>query len=148
MPDLFETLAVEGPPFWRAVFFAGVGLQVLALVWLAVRAFDEGAGWGIGVVLLPVLVIPFAIKYWDRARGPIGAMVIAAALVLVPQRFEESDRSEAEAESGGALKVYGSGPVYQYTDGDGRVQLVETLDQVPARFRASAKRLDPEPAGD
>lgn len=54
-------------------------------VWLLVRAFNTGLGWGLAVLFLsPFSAIAFAIKYWDQARNPfliyIGASIAAGVI--------------------------------------------------------------------
>lgn len=142
MTDAFGTLVVEGPPLWRVVFWVGAMLWVAALLWLAVRAFEESVAWGIAILLFPVIGLVFIVKHWDKARGAVGAWVVAVLLVLVPQPFKEVPGAEP---AGAEYQVYGNGPVYQYTDDRGRAHVVGTLDAVPTRYLESVERLEPEP---
>lgn len=44
---------------------------IVGYIWLVVRAFKTGIGWGLGVFLLsPLTAIIYALKYWDEAKKP------------------------------------------------------------------------------
>lgn len=141
LPGVLGDLVVEGPPVWQAVFWIGVTLNVIAGLWLLVRAFEKGVAWGIAV-LFPGFALIFAVKHWQAARGPLAVGVIAIALVLVPQRFADSDPGEVGS-ADQEYRVYGPDrPIYQYIDDHGRVKLVDDPSKVPPRHRAKLERID------
>jgi hypothetical protein len=54
-------------------------------VWLLIRAFQEGPGWGLAVLLLPGLAdLFFSIDHWLIAKKPFWLSVAGAVFMLIP----------------------------------------------------------------
>lgn len=147
MDGVWASLVVEGPPWWQAVFWCGMVIYAVGLLWLVVCGFQEHIAYGILMVLFPIVVLLFVATNWDRARRPFVTSLVGLALILLPQRFAEDSASAAEAEQAEAAEegyeVYGEPTaVYRYTDRFGRVHLAHSLDQVPEEYRSKARRID------
>ena len=54
-------------------------------VWLLIRAFQEGLGWGLAVLLMPGLAdLFFSVDHWLIAKKPFWLSVAGAVLMLIP----------------------------------------------------------------
>lgn len=67
------------------VFGIGFLVSLAANVWLIVRAFCVGVGWGLAVLFLPIANLVFVFVHWPVARKPflLGLTGLAAAMVAV-----------------------------------------------------------------
>lgn len=66
---------------------ASAVITLLALCWLAIRAFGKHPGWGIAVLLFsPLAAIAFGYSYWKEVKKPLicygGALLVTLALAL------------------------------------------------------------------
>jgi len=69
-----------------ALMAIGSLVGVIAWVWLLVRAFRTGIGWGLLILLLGWTLIPvviFAVKHWEAAKRPTVLAVVGAAISVV-----------------------------------------------------------------
>jgi hypothetical protein len=66
------------------VLAAGAVLLAVAWLWLLVRAFRQHLLWGLGCLLVPPLLIFFAILHWPRARRPVALGLLAAIVLVAP----------------------------------------------------------------
>src|SRR5581483_3733861 len=53
-------------------------IYLATLVWLLVRAFKTGVGWGLAVLFIPFAFLVYARKHWDEAKKPFLAHLAAA----------------------------------------------------------------------
>ena len=65
----------------------GLAIAVVAWLWLIGRAFQQGAGWGLGPILLPPMGLLFALRHAQQAVGPL---VLASSWACWPRRPRRS----------------------------------------------------------
>ena len=78
------------------VLLAGLLLAIVGFLWLVIRAFRVGMGWGFGCFLFPPLSLVFTAKHWSRARAPFGVLalgLLATAGTIALNRFVVSQLS-------------------------------------------------------
>lgn len=91
----------------------GMGIWMIGHVWLLVRGFREGPGWGVCILLFPLLAdLLFSLEYWVVAKKPFilsliggfilliafGGQVLFAAFIKPPQAMApDSAKSRAPA---------------------------------------------------
>ena len=63
------------------VLALGAILGLIAQVWLLLRAFRIHLGWGLGCLVFPPAMIPFAARYYRRLTEPLVLLLVAAVLV-------------------------------------------------------------------
>ena len=105
-----ESDAVHGWMEGRAYFMqiGGIGLAVLAWVWLLVRAFREGRSWGIGSLVFPPLGFVFAGRYPRKGRVPLGLFLVCLLVAALPAIYTLTvppDTSAREREVGGEKHI-------------------------------------------
>jgi hypothetical protein len=64
----------------RYILFAGIALVAVGYIWLLVAAFRAGWGWGLGCLLVPPLLIVFALTHRAAAWKPSLVLVFALCL--------------------------------------------------------------------
>lgn len=57
-------------------------LFFVADIWFVVQGFKVHWGWGVANLLIPCAVIVFCFLYFERARKPLGLVIIASVLLL------------------------------------------------------------------
>lgn len=72
----------ENVGFWFLV--AGLLLAAVGWLWLLVRVFAAGFWWGLGVFLLPPLVIGFVGARFQRARVPLAVLLLGCLVFATP----------------------------------------------------------------
>lgn len=94
------------------------GVAALAgFLWLVVIAFKEHVGWGIACLVVPLVVLVFAFRYWERAKVPLllglsGSLLSAVAgigytMTAVNRELEEySDLGTAVAWESPSVEPY------------------------------------------
>ena len=63
------------------LLLAGVALGAWGFLWLVVAAFRQRVVWGLAVLLLPPLALPFLLTHFRKAAKPLG-VILAGALVV------------------------------------------------------------------
>jgi hypothetical protein len=90
---------------------------VAAHVWLIVRAFREGWGWGFAVLLIPGAGLVFVCVHFRKAVGPVCLFVAAGALFGAPYAASYYERN-----------FMPSPPYEQIVDGELRITLTGLKD--------------------
>ncbi len=60
----------------------GIAMLVF-LVQILIIAFKTSVGWGLASLLIPFVIVVFAIKYWDQCKTPFLRSLIAFAVYVV-----------------------------------------------------------------
>ena len=63
-----------------ALYWVGLILYAVGGIWLLVVAFKQSIAWGICSLLIPFVIIVFAIKYWQNAKTPFLIFIAGAVL--------------------------------------------------------------------
>jgi hypothetical protein len=66
--------------FFIVLIGAGLLLLVVGHLWLVTLAFKQGAGWGLGCLIVPFVSVVFLILYWDEAKRPFLFAILGGAL--------------------------------------------------------------------
>lgn len=67
-----------------ALLSGGLGLAVLAWLWLLVRTFQQGAWWGVLSFVLPPTAPVFALRHAQKAIAPLVIFTLGSVLAAVP----------------------------------------------------------------
>lgn len=79
----YRTAAAGSGPLFVILLGGGLGLALIGqLLWI-VAAFRVGLGWGLAVLLLPVVGIVFAFVHWDRAARGVWSWGLGLTLVAL-----------------------------------------------------------------
>jgi hypothetical protein len=65
------------------LYGAGGLLLTIGQIWLLVRAFQVGLGWGLAVFFLPLANLVFTVKHWAFAKRPFLTGLVGVVLILV-----------------------------------------------------------------
>ncbi len=65
----------------------GTTIAALAWLWLIARAFQQGAWWGLGCLLLPPLALWFAVRHAQQAVKPLVWLVAGGAFATIPALY-------------------------------------------------------------
>jgi len=65
------------------VVVCGIGLLIVGWVIVVIHAFQHGILWGLGSLLIPVVLLIFAILNWDEAKTGGILYTIGVALIIV-----------------------------------------------------------------
>lgn len=63
-------------------FVLGVALLVVGQLWLVVRAFQHGLGWGLACLFVPFAALAFIVLHWDEAANPFFTSLAGLGCVL------------------------------------------------------------------
>jgi hypothetical protein len=66
------------------LLLGGVALAALAWIWLVARAFGQSVWWGLGCLVLPPLLLVFALRHAQRAVAPLVLFVLGGLLAAAP----------------------------------------------------------------
>jgi hypothetical protein len=67
-----------------ALFSGGLAIAALAWIWLLVRAFREHIGWGLGGLILPPVVLLFALRHAQKSVAPLVLVVLGGLVAAAP----------------------------------------------------------------
>jgi hypothetical protein len=59
----------------------GAGLAIVGWVMLLIEAFGKGLAWGLGCLLLPIVMPVFCVVYWSETKRASG--VTGVGLILL-----------------------------------------------------------------
>lgn len=105
--------------------FGGLLIVACGWVWLIVRAFHQGIGWGLACLLLPPLVLWFAVRHPEQAVAPLaltmtgGIFITGSALYLLatPIPIALQNASAGESRLGSLIReVLHSDPVHEWVE--------------------------------
>jgi hypothetical protein len=68
----------------QSLLVGGVLAAAMAWLWLVVRASREGAGWGLGTLLLPPVGLVFALRHAQKAIGPLVLFTVGLLAASTP----------------------------------------------------------------
>ncbi len=74
------------------VFFIAAGALIfVGTIWFLIEAFSEGALWGLGCLLIPLVSLLFLVRHFDKAKVPFLLQVLGFGLfwVVSPDDFQE-----------------------------------------------------------
>jgi hypothetical protein len=75
----------QNEQFGFSLLAAGAVLAVVGSLWLLARAFRASVGWGLAVLLLPVVgAILFLIQHAKKAKAPIALILLGSVLAALP----------------------------------------------------------------
>jgi len=65
--------------------FSGLGMLLIIAggLILLVKAFQVHVGWGIAMLLIPIVGLVFVVKHWEKAKWPFAANMLGVALFLL-----------------------------------------------------------------
>jgi hypothetical protein len=63
---------------WMVLAVGGL-VFIGAYIWLLVTAFKEGTAWGVA----GIIILPFAVKFWDRAKMPFLGCLTGLVLIVI-----------------------------------------------------------------
>ena len=94
------------------VFALGALVGVIGFVWLVVRAFRQGVGWGLAVLLIPPVGVLFACFHFRKAVGPVCLFLLGGLLIGAPYAVSYYERNFVPLQ-----------PYEQLVDGELRITL-------------------------
>ena len=65
------------------VVIAGFAALVIGAIWLIVLAFQQGIGWGLAVLFIPLVSLVFGVLYWSITRTAMLCHIAGIVLVLL-----------------------------------------------------------------
>ena len=66
-----------------AFFFLGLGLLLVAHLWLLIRIFEQSVGWGLGFLFFPIVGLIAVVMFWDYVKRAFVAQFISIAIMLI-----------------------------------------------------------------
>jgi hypothetical protein len=63
--------------------YLGDLLVLIGTIWMLFVAFQESILWGIGCLLIPLVVIVFTIQYWNEAKKPFQVWLAGWILAII-----------------------------------------------------------------
>ncbi len=61
----------------------GVGISIIAEIYILIKAFKKSLLWGFGSLLIPLVLLAFIILNWDSTKKFVFWIVIAIALFII-----------------------------------------------------------------
>ncbi|MBV8858426.1 MAG: hypothetical protein JOZ02_15945 [Acidobacteria bacterium] len=61
----------------------GIGLYILAHLWLLLRIFEQSAVWGIATLFIPLAGLIAVSKFWEKTRRSFIGQLLCVGIVLV-----------------------------------------------------------------
>jgi hypothetical protein len=109
------------------VLACGGLLALAAFIRLSVRAFRVSRLWGVGLLVFPLLVLPFIFRNYARVRAPAWLLGVAGLLIAAPYAASYYERNFVPL-----------APYEQLVDGERRVTLtgMTNFDYAAYRWRS------------
>lgn len=63
------------------ILYAGLGIAFFGTVGMIMTAFRTSLPWGLGVVLLPPVVIVYLMSHWQEAKGPFKIQIVGLLII-------------------------------------------------------------------
>ncbi len=122
------------------MYWWGIGIGLIAHVWLAVRAFREGMGWGLAALFIPFAGLLFGLLNFSDNKAPLALELLGFGLLWFGSQ-ELLDKSLA-------LEQMESGPALSISPGDSESDTVPVAESnAPAPSRPRSFDPDPSEAG-
>ena len=68
---------------WTLIVAVTLLVYAVSSIWFLVLAFKRNLWWGLGVLLVPLAWVAYAVTDWDRARRPFFLGLGAGAAIFI-----------------------------------------------------------------